>query len=229
LDRYIGASEANVRRLFERAVAAAPCILFLDEFDALAPRRGTDHTGVTDRVVNQLLTYLDGVESTLNNVFVIAATSRPDKVDPALLRPGRLEQHIYVGYPESFEELKDALIKIMTKRRISTDLLDFVLATSEVDGPLQLLRGFSPADIKAVMDTAQLESIHHCLSQESLTYNVTVQEDHFLKALQETRPSVSPDDRALFDRLHHPFLTSTRSSYSKAAAPDSQELRTSLR
>lgn len=93
LDKYIGASEAKVRQLFERAYAAAPSMLFLDEFDALAPVRGSDHTGVTDRVVNQLLTYLDGVEDSSNgSVYIVAATSRPDKVDPALLRPGRLEQ-----------------------------------------------------------------------------------------------------------------------------------------
>lgn len=80
LDKYIGASEAKVRQLFARAYAAAPCILFLDDFDALAPRRGSDHTGVTDRVVNQLLTFLDGVEGADNKkgmVYIIGASSRP--------------------------------------------------------------------------------------------------------------------------------------------------------
>ena len=80
LDKYIGASEAKVRQLFARAYAAAPCILFLDDFDALAPRRGSDHTGVTDRVVNQLLTFLDGVESADDRkgmVYIIGASSRP--------------------------------------------------------------------------------------------------------------------------------------------------------
>ena len=91
MDKYIGASEAKVRQLFARARSASPSFLFLDEFDALAPRRGSDHTGVTDRIVNQLLTYLDGVETDANgsDVYIIAATSRPDKIDPALLRPGR--------------------------------------------------------------------------------------------------------------------------------------------
>ena len=82
LDKYIGASEAKVRQLFARAYAAAPCILFLDDFDALAPRRGSDHTGVTDRVVNQLLTFLDGVESADDRrgmVYIIGASSRPGK------------------------------------------------------------------------------------------------------------------------------------------------------
>ena len=82
LDKYIGASEAKVRQLFARAYAAAPCILFLDDFDALAPRRGSDHTGVTDRVVNQLLTFLDGVEGADDKrgmVYIIGASSRPGK------------------------------------------------------------------------------------------------------------------------------------------------------
>ncbi|KAL8672677.1 MAG: hypothetical protein Q9168_002883 [Polycauliona sp. 1 TL-2023] len=88
LNKYIGASEASVRTLFERAEAARPCVLFFDEFDSIAPRRGHDSTGVTDRVVNQLLVQMDGAEG-LQGVYVLAATSRPDLIDPALLRPGR--------------------------------------------------------------------------------------------------------------------------------------------
>ncbi|XP_031236141.1 peroxisome biogenesis factor 1 [Mastomys coucha] len=86
LSKYIGASEQAVRDVFIRAQAAKPCILFFDEFESIAPRRGHDNTGVTDRVVNQLLTQLDGVEG-LQGVYVLAATSRPDLIDPALLRP----------------------------------------------------------------------------------------------------------------------------------------------
>ena len=81
-----------------RAQSAKPCILFFDEFDSLAPRRGHDSTGVTDRVVNQLLTQLDGVEG-LDGVYILAATSRPDLIDPALLRPGRLDKCLFCGIP----------------------------------------------------------------------------------------------------------------------------------
>lgn len=81
-----------------RAQTARPCILFFDEFDALAPRRGHDSTGVTDRVVNQLLTQLDGVEG-LEGVFILAATSRPSLIDPALLRPGRVDKCVYCPMP----------------------------------------------------------------------------------------------------------------------------------
>ena len=96
LNKYIGASEQAIRDLFARAAAAAPAVLFLDEFDSIAPRRGADNTGVTDRLVNQLLTFLDGVEAR-KGVYVLAATSRPDMIDPALLRPGRLDKALYCG------------------------------------------------------------------------------------------------------------------------------------
>jgi peroxin-1 len=99
LSKYIGSSEHNIRELFRKAEQARPCIIFFDEFDSLAPKRGHDSTGVTDRVVNQLLTQLDGVEQ-LDGVYLLAATSRPDLIDPALLRPGRIDRFIYIGYPK---------------------------------------------------------------------------------------------------------------------------------
>lgn len=99
LAKYIGQSEENVRNLFDRARSAKPCVLFFDEFDSLAPRRGHDSTGVTDRVVNQLLTELDGVEG-LQGVTVIGATSRPELLDPALLRSGRIDRLVECSLPD---------------------------------------------------------------------------------------------------------------------------------
>ena len=98
--------------LFSRAQSASPCILFFDEFDALAPKRGHDNTGVTDRVVNQLLTQLDGVEK-LENVFILAATSRPDLIDPALLRPGRLDKCVYCPMPDEVNLLHTLKIRLL--------------------------------------------------------------------------------------------------------------------
>jgi peroxin-1 len=105
LSKYIGASEANVRDVFQRAAAARPCLIFFDEFESLAPRRGHDSTGVTDRVVNQLLTQLDGVEGFAEGVYILAATSRPDLIDPALLRPGRLDKSILCPMPGEEDRL----------------------------------------------------------------------------------------------------------------------------
>ncbi|CAG8648273.1 4579_t:CDS:10, partial [Paraglomus occultum] len=105
LNKYIGASEKSVRDLFEKAQAAKPCVLFFDEFDSIAPKRGHDSTGVTDRVVNQMLTQMDGAEG-LDGVYVLAATSRPDLIDPALLRPGRLDKSLFCNMPTLDERIE---------------------------------------------------------------------------------------------------------------------------
>uniref|UniRef100_A0A0N4ZP66 AAA domain-containing protein n=1 Tax=Parastrongyloides trichosuri TaxID=131310 RepID=A0A0N4ZP66_PARTI len=104
LSKYIGSSEENVRKTFEKARQNRPSLLIFEEFDGIAPRRGHDSTGVTDRVVNQLLTEMDGVEN-LDGVFVIATTSRIDLIDPALLRPGRLDYKIECKYPTQNERI----------------------------------------------------------------------------------------------------------------------------
>ncbi|KAF8623959.1 hypothetical protein AX15_006117 [Amanita polypyramis BW_CC] len=105
LNMYIGESEANVRRVFQRARDATPCVVFFDELDSIAPKRGNhgDSGGVMDRIVSQLLAELDGMASTEGDVFVIGATNRPDLLDPALLRPGRFDKLLYLGISETHE------------------------------------------------------------------------------------------------------------------------------
>src|SRR5271155_2834440 len=115
LNKYIGASEKSVRDLFERAQAAKPCVLFFDEFDSIAPKRGHDSTGVTDRVVNQMLTQMDGAEG-LDGVFVLAATSRPDLIDPALLRPGRLDRSLLCDMPDRNDRVD--ILKAVSKGKL---------------------------------------------------------------------------------------------------------------
>ncbi|AWP21749.1 putative peroxisome biogenesis factor 1 [Scophthalmus maximus] len=164
LSKYIGASEQGVRDVFQRAQAAKPCILFFDEFDSLAPRRGHDSTGVTDRVVNQLLTQLDGVEG-LQGVYVLAASSRPDLIDPALLRPGRLDKSLYCPPPD-LESRVEILRALSTGIPLAAgvDLEQLAAGTEQ----------FTGADLKALLYNAQLEAIHnsldtstpHCDNQE---------------------------------------------------------------
>jgi peroxin-1 len=215
LDKYIGASEANVRQLFQRAFAAAPCLLFMDEFDALAPVRGSDHTGVTDRVVNQLLTYLDGVEdTTAGSVYIVAATSRPDKVDPALLRPGRLEQHVFVGFPSSKEEWHCVLAQVLLRLEIDSYVKECLSNQTlwEIKGATQT-RSFSPADLKAVADTAYLNAVHEylggCDTDEDQDVTIVIQMSHVVKALLSTRPSLSVDDRKMLNRIYRPYASTT--------------------
>ncbi|KAJ5112419.1 hypothetical protein N7532_000464 [Penicillium argentinense] len=159
LNKYIGASEKSVRDLFERAQAARPCILFFDEFDSIAPKRGHDSTGVTDRVVNQLLTQMDGAEG-LSGVYVLAATSRPDLIDPALLRPGRLDKSLLCNMPNHADRV-DIIRAVSSKLKMTDDVasrLDEIAARTE---------GLSGADLQAVVYNAHLEAVHDALGDRS--------------------------------------------------------------
>lgn len=150
LNKYIGASEQSVRELFERAQSAKPCILFFDEFDSIAPKRGHDSTGVTDRVVNQMLTQMDGAEG-LDGVYVLAATSRPDLIDSALLRPGRLDKSVFCSLP-NYEDRLDILKSITNKM----DLDDSVV----LEEIAERASGFSGADLQGLGYNAYLKAVH---------------------------------------------------------------------
>lgn len=159
LNKYIGASEKSVRDLFERAQAARPCVLFFDEFDSIAPKRGHDSTGVTDRVVNQLLTQMDGAEG-LSGVYVLAATSRPDLIDPALLRPGRLDKSLLCDMP-NHQDRADIIRSVSQKLKMSEDVV------SRLDEIAARTEGFSGADLQAVVYNSHLEAVHDALGDRS--------------------------------------------------------------
>ena len=154
LNKYIGASEAAVRSLFERASSCQPCILFFDEFEAIAPRRGQDSTGVTDRVVNQLLCELDGIES-LHGVFVLAASNRPELIDPALLRPGRIDRKLLCSLPDRGG--RDAILQALLQKVHCESALLSPEATTLL---AERCDGFSGADLQALLADAQLAAIH---------------------------------------------------------------------
>ncbi|KAL4807173.1 P-loop containing nucleoside triphosphate hydrolase protein, partial [Aspergillus unguis] len=159
LNKYIGASEKSVRDLFERAQAARPCILFFDEFDSIAPKRGHDSTGVTDRVVNQLLTQMDGAEG-LSGVYVLAATSRPDLIDPALLRPGRLDKSLLCDMPNHADRAD--IIQAVSKKLLMSEEV-----VSRLDEVAARTAGFSGADLQAVVYNAHLEAVHDALGDRT--------------------------------------------------------------
>jgi peroxin-1 len=150
LNKYIGASEQSVRELFERAQAAKPCILFFDEFDSIAPKRGHDSTGVTDRVVNQMLTQMDGAEG-LDGVYVLAATSRPDLIDSALLRPGRLDKSVICDMPD-YDDRLDILKSITAKMDLADDV--------RLEEIAEKTGGFSGADMQGLGYNAYLKGVH---------------------------------------------------------------------
>ncbi|KAF8533733.1 P-loop containing nucleoside triphosphate hydrolase protein [Trichophaea hybrida] len=156
LNKYIGASEKSVRDLFERAQGAKPCVLFFDEFDSIAPKRGHDSTGVTDRVVNQMLTQMDGAEG-LDGVYVLAATSRPDLIDPALLRPGRLDKSLICDLPDREDRL-DIIRAVGSKVRFSQDV--------DLEEIARRTEGYSGADLQAVVYNAHLEAVQGVIGEE---------------------------------------------------------------
>ncbi|MEU4421171.1 AAA family ATPase [Actinoplanes sp. NPDC024001] len=160
LSKWVGDSERAVRELFRRAREAAPTLVFLDEVDALAPTRGqaTDG-GTTDRVVAALLTELDGVED-LRNVVVIGATNRPDLIDPALLRPGRLERLVYVPPPDA--EARTAILRASAKAVPLDETVDLVELGAE-------LEGFSAADCAALIRESALAAMRDSLEASTVT------------------------------------------------------------
>ncbi|PZF93338.1 AAA family ATPase [Micromonospora deserti] len=177
LSKWVGESERAVRELFRRAREAAPTLVFLDEVDALAPVRGqaTDG-GTTDRVVAALLTELDGVE-TLRNVVVVGATNRPDLVDPALLRPGRLERLVYVPPPDG-----PARAEILRAASRNVPLAPEV----DLAGLGEQLDGFSAADCAALVREAALAAMRESLAASTVTAA------HVAAARARVRPSLDP-------------------------------------
>ena len=177
LSKWVGESESAVRQLFMRARGAAPSLIFLDEIDALAPVRGPDNDDVTGRVVAALLTELDGVEE-LHGVVVVAATNRPDMVDPALLRPGRLEQLVFVPPPDA-----EARAEIMTTAAAHTPLA----AGVDLRAVAVRCEGFSGADCVAVVRQAALSAMRRSLQDPTVT-SADVE-----SALADVRPSLDPE------------------------------------
>ncbi|KAK9728067.1 Peroxisome biosynthesis protein pex1 [Basidiobolus ranarum] len=159
LNKYIGASEKSVRDLFERAQAAKPCVLFFDEFDSIAPKRGHDSTGVTDRVVNQLLTQMDGAEG-LDGVYVLAATSRPDLIDSALLRPGRLDKSLLCDVPDLEERLE--ILQAVAKKMSLHEEVDLAYWANKCIG-------YSGADLQGFVYNAHLEAIHDTIKSDEVS------------------------------------------------------------
>jgi len=213
LDKYVGESERAVRRVFERARASSPCIVFFDELDSLAPRRGSDSGGggVSERVVNQLLTEMDGLDSR-RSVFVIAATNRPELIDPAMLRPGRLDKLLYVPLP-SAEDRLSILTKISAKIALAPDVDIAAIARSP------RAEGYSGADCAALLREAGLAVLRaHALGRvrpgaaggaaaatapptEEDAGGLRVAAADFAYAFDHVAPSVSRKDQRMYERI----------------------------
>jgi transitional endoplasmic reticulum ATPase len=186
MDRYVGESERGVREVFERARRVAPTVVFLDELDALAPARGETDTGAAERVVSQLLTELDGL-SPRGSVAVLAATNRPDSIDPALLRPGRIEKRVAVPSPDA--DARAAILDIHLEDVPTRDVDVAAIARQAV--------GYTGSDLAGVVREAALLAMEEHLRDDDrpddAVADLTVEASHLERSLSTTRPSVDPD------------------------------------
>ncbi|EMA66621.1 ATPase AAA [Halorubrum aidingense JCM 13560] len=206
LNKFVGESEKGVREVFSKARENAPTIVFFDEIDSIATERGKNSgdSGVGERVVSQLLTELDGLES-LEDVVVIATTNRPDLIDSALLRPGRLDRHVHVPVPD--EEARRKILEVHTRNKPLADDVDLDAIARQTDG-------YVGADIEAVAREASMNASREFIgsvSREEIgesVGNVRVTMAHFEAALDEVNPSVTPETRERYAEIEKQFQRS---------------------
>ncbi len=193
MSMWVGESERAVREIFKKAKQAAPSVIFFDEFDAIAPVRvsGINNNRAIEQVVNQLLTSMDGLES-LEGVVVIAATNRPDIIDPALMRPGRFDRQIYIGVPDI--ESRKKILAVHTRRMNTGDIdLDVLAKRTE---------GFVGADLESLCREAGMNALRSGRDR--------VMQEDFDAALKDISPSVSEDVRKYYESLKETLNKSVR-------------------
>ncbi len=185
--KWVGESEKAIREVFRKGRTAAPAIIFFDELDSIVPRRGLGYadSGASERVISQLLTEIDGIES-LQNVLVIAATNRPDILDPAVLRPGRFDRMIYVPSPD-LDSLKE-IFKIHTHTMpLSTDV--------DVEELARKAQGYSGADVEAICREAAIDALRTDIDSTEVTLR------DFNKAMERVAPSITAEDDAWYQKF----------------------------
>lgn len=209
LSKWVGESEKGVREVFRKARQAAPCIVFFDEIDAIAPTRGGmgSDSHVTERVISQLLTELDGLE-VLSNVIIIAATNRPDIIDAALLRPGRFDRLLYVPPPEKDSRIK--IFKIHTSKKPLADDVKIETLAAQTEG-------YTGADIAALASAAVMLALREHIEKykdpkkaESAKTELKIHMKHFEEAMKKIRPLSKHEIetyRSIAERFGKPDLT----------------------
>jgi transitional endoplasmic reticulum ATPase len=197
LSMWVGKSEEGMRKVFERARQVAPCVIFFDEIDALAGRRGMEQgTKVTERVLNQLLAEMDGLED-LNDILVIGATNRPDMLDTALLRPGRFDKILLVNASE--EEGRLAILNIHTKKMPLSKEVNLKEIAKETNG-------YTGADLEAVVREAAYFALREDMESKQ------VKKKHFTEALKKIKPSVNKSTIDLYKKIEETYLKSAKAA-----------------
>ena len=191
LSKWVGESEKAIRQIFRRARMVAPAVVFFDEIDSIAGIRGSDPSGVIDRIVNQLLTELDGIQP-LRRVVVIGATNRPDLLDPALLRPGRFDKLVYVPPPDFRARIE--IFKVHTRKMpLDSDV--------DLEELARRTEGYTGADIAAVCREAAMMALREAFAELSTLQAVKVGLRHFNEALAKIPPSLTRTDIEMYERL----------------------------
>ncbi|XP_053189271.1 nuclear valosin-containing protein-like isoform X1 [Scomber japonicus] len=211
LNMYVGESERAVRQVFQRGRNSAPCVIFFDEIDALCPRRSGHESGASVRVVNQLLTEMDGLE-TRQQVFIMAATNRPDIIDPAILRPGRLDKTLYVGLPPPAD--RHAILLTITKGGTKPQLEQDV--SLEEIAHDERCDCFTGADLTALVREASVNALRAYMKSQHPTdasvssghtyscgsvADIRVSKQNFEDAFKKVCPSVSKKDQMSYKKL----------------------------
>jgi transitional endoplasmic reticulum ATPase len=197
LSMWVGKSEEGVRKIFERARQVSPCVIFFDEIDSLASRRGMDTgTKVTERVLNQILAEMDGLED-LKDITVIGATNRPDMLDTAILRPGRFDRILLVTSPNKQGRLQ--VLKIHTKKMpLSKDI--------ELDNLAEQTEGYVGADLENLVREAAMIALRENINIKQ------VSKKHFDEAMKKVRPSVTPKDLETYKKIEQQYLRSAKAA-----------------
>lgn len=196
LSKWVGESEKAIREIFKKARQVAPSIVFFDEIDSIASARGGsgDRNKVTESVLNQILTEMDGLED-LTDVVVIAATNRPELIDPAILRPGRFDRHILASFPGPKAAYE--ILKVHAKGDAFKDVDLKKVATK--------LKGYSGADIESVVREAAMRALRDSIKADKVT------DAHFTAALEEVKPSLNLAERSKYDGVSKPLVTGASS------------------
>ncbi|NPE08953.1 MAG: AAA family ATPase, partial [Asgard group archaeon] len=191
MSKWVGESEKAVREIFRKAKMAAPTIVFFDEIDALAPKRGSGFgdSGTTERVISQLLTEIDGLEM-IKQVVIIAATNRPDIVDTALLRPGRFDRFVLIPPPDQKSRLK--ILQIFTKEMPVAEDVDLKQLAKDIEG-------FSGADIESLCREAAMLSL-----REDMNASIVLMK-HFSNARKKVYASITADTMKYYDKAAERF------------------------
>ncbi|MDD5177690.1 MAG: CDC48 family AAA ATPase [Candidatus Nanoarchaeia archaeon] len=198
LNKFVGESEKGVRKVFEKARQAAPTIIFFDEIDALAPRRGLDNSGsrVSETVVNTILAEMDGLEE-LTDIVVIAATNRPDIIDPALLRPGRFDRIVFVKPPET--DGREKIFGVHTKKMPLAKDVNIKKLAEETEG-------YTGADIEAVCREAAMLALREDINVKE------IKKKHFDKAMKKITGSLTKDTIEKYESIEQDYLRSAKAA-----------------